>query len=73
MPSQRHESLLLLFRNRSTLAVESLHEKPRIKVPEYTQARIDSAELTDIQPAEYRADLVVTLIGADGAPAMRSS
>ena len=70
MLSQRHESLLLLFRNRSTLAAESLHEAPRIKVPEYEQARIDSADLTDVQPAEYRADLVVTLVGADAAPAM---
>ena len=33
-------------------------------LPAYSAVRIDSAELTDIQPAEYRADLVVTLIDA---------
>jgi hypothetical protein len=32
-----------------------------IKVPPYTSTRVDSADLTDIQPAEYRADLVVRL------------
>jgi hypothetical protein len=30
--------------------------------------RIDSADLTEIQPAEYRADLVVAL--TDGAPVL---
>ena len=30
-------------------------------VPEYTEARIDSADLTEIQPTEYRADLVIQL------------
>ena len=28
-------------------------------LPAYSEARIDSADLTDVQPAEYRADLVV--------------
>lgn len=34
----------------------------RIKLPPHSDARIDSAELTDLQPAEYRADLVVLLV-----------
>ena len=62
MPSHLHEALLLLFRNRPTLAPELLREALRVELPAYTDARIDSADLTDVQPAEYRADLVVLLL-----------
>lgn len=62
MPSQLHEALLLLFRNRPTLAPELLRDALHVELPEYTEARIDSADLTDIQPTEYRADLVVLLL-----------
>lgn len=60
MPSQLHEALLLLFRNRPTLALELLRDALHADwLPPYTDARIDSADLGDVQPAEYRADLVV--------------
>ena len=62
MPSHLHEALLLLFRNRPTLAPELLREALNLQLPDYTDVRIDSADLTDIQPAEYRADLVVLLV-----------
>lgn len=62
MPSHLHEALLLLFRNRPALAPELLREALRLQLPDYTDVRIDSADLTDIQPAEYRADLVVLLL-----------
>lgn len=61
MPSQLHEALLLLFRNRPDLAPELLRNALHVDLPAYTEARIESAELTDVQPAEYRADLVVLL------------
>jgi hypothetical protein len=61
MPSQKHESLLSLFRNRPDLAPELLREALHVELPPYTEARIESAELTEIQPAEYRADMVVLL------------
>lgn len=61
MPSQLHEALLLLFRNRPRLAPELLHDALHVELPAYSEVRIESAELTDIQPAEYRADLVVLL------------
>lgn len=32
-----------------------------MELPTYTEARIEAADLTDVQPAEYRADLVVLL------------
>ena len=61
MPSHQHEALLQLFRNRPALAPELLREALHMELPEYSDIRIDSADLTDIQPAEYRADLVVLL------------
>ena len=61
MPSHFHEALIMLFRNRPELAPVLLRDTLRVSLPEYTEVRIESAELTDIQPAEYRADLVVLL------------
>jgi len=61
MPSFQHEALLQLFRNRPLLAPELLRDVLHQRLPEFTEARVESAELTDLQPAEYRADLVVLL------------
>jgi hypothetical protein len=66
MPSQLHEVLLQLFRNRPELAPELLRDALHQELPRYTEARIDSADLSEVQPAEYRADLVVLLL--DGVP-----
>jgi len=68
MPSHLHEALLLLFRNRPSLAPELLRDALHVELPPYTDVRIDSADLTDIQPAEYRVDLVVLLL--DGVPVL---
>lgn len=62
MPSRLHEALLLLFRNRPRLAARMVRDTLRTSLPKHTDARLDAAELTDIQPAEYRADLVVLLL-----------
>jgi len=65
MPSMAHEVLLDLFKNRPTLAAEILDEVLGISLPAYTDARLASIDLTEIQPAEYRADLVVVLLEDD--------
>jgi hypothetical protein len=57
-----HEILVDLFKNRPSLAAEILVEVLGISLPAYTEARIASADLTEIQPAEYRADAVVLLL-----------
>jgi hypothetical protein len=54
MPSQLHEALLVLFRNRPELAPELLRDALHVQLPAYTEARVKSAELNDVQPAEYR-------------------
>ena len=65
MPSMAHEILVDLFKNRPSLAAEILVEVLGLSLPAYTEARIASADLTEIQPAEYRADMVVILLDGD--------
>jgi hypothetical protein len=62
MPSQLHELHLLLFRNRPALAAQLIRDVLAVELPSFGEARIDSADLTDVQPAEYRADLVIQLV-----------
>ena len=65
MPSRLHESQLVLFRNQSTLAAGLMRDALGVSLPSFQEARIDSADLTDVQPAEYRADLVIRLVSDD--------
>ncbi len=62
MVSMRHECLVDLFRNRPSLAAEMLVEVLRVALPSYSEARVVSIDLTETQPAEYRADMVVLLL-----------
>lgn len=66
MPSLSHEALLLLFKNRPELAPELLRDVLRLPLPAYAEVVLDSAELTEVVPAPYHADLVVLLV--DGKP-----
>jgi hypothetical protein len=59
MPSRLHESHLLLFRNHPALAAELIRAVRQVSLPQYTEARVLSADFTDIQPAEYRADMAI--------------
>ncbi|MEP7244125.1 MAG: DUF4351 domain-containing protein [Gammaproteobacteria bacterium] len=61
MPSQLHESHLLLFRNQPTLAAELIGGALGVQLPAFREACVVSADLTDLQPAEYRADMVIQL------------
>jgi hypothetical protein len=61
MPSYLHELLLLLFRNRAGSAADLLRELD-VQLPEYDEIRADSSDLSDLRPAEYRADLVLFLM-----------
>jgi len=62
MVSMAHEILVDLFKNRPSLAAELLAEVLGVPLPSYTEARLASIDLTQIQPAEYRADVVVLLL-----------
>ena len=67
MPSMAHEVLVDLLKNRPSLGPELLTEALGVALPSYTEARLVSIDLTQIRPAEYRADVVVLLLDA-GAP-----
>ena len=60
MSSYLHELLILLFRNRSGSAPELLRAID-VQLPEYDDVRVESADLTDLRPADYLADLVLFL------------
>jgi hypothetical protein len=67
MPSQLHESHLFLFRNQPSLAAELIRSALGGELPSYGEARVVSADLTEVQPPEYRADMVIELWD-DAAP-----
>lgn len=68
MPSTTHEALVQLFRDRPELAPELLRDALGVALPPYTDVRTESAELTEVAPTEYRADLVVLLV--EGKPVL---
>ena len=59
-----HEVLVDLFKNRPELGPELLTEALGVPLPSYSEARLASIDLTQIRPAEYRADVVVVLLHA---------
>ena len=61
MPSYLHELILLLFRNRLDSAAQLLRELD-VELPEHDEVRAESSDLSDLRPAEYRADLVLFLL-----------
>ena len=61
MPSLKHESLVMLFRKRPSLAANLLRRVLGVQTPRYSRARVASAKLTAVTPTEYDTDLVVLL------------
>ena len=61
MPSLEHDAAVDLFRRRPRLALELLRERLGVPVPAVRADGIAAAEsdLTQLTPAEYRADLVL--------------
>lgn len=58
MPSFSHEALVELFRNAPDLAAQLLRAALHLELPEYTEARLASSDLTELVPTEFRADAV---------------
>ena len=61
MPSLLHEGIVRLFQDCPQLAVTLLRDVVGVPLPAYTELRIESADLGDIEPAARHADLVVLL------------
>ncbi|HEY2410552.1 MAG TPA: hypothetical protein VGI10_31330 [Polyangiaceae bacterium] len=59
MPSLDHDALILLFHNQPALAAQLLRDSLHVALPEYTEIRLASSDLTEVVPAEFRADAVI--------------
>lgn len=68
MPSLDHEVLLDLFRSRPQLAPSLMPDECCAALARHADVRVESADLSEIQPTEYRADLVLSI--SNGAPAL---
>jgi hypothetical protein len=65
-----HEALLELFRQCPEMVARLLAEPFGVRVPEYRRVETASAELTEVAPTEYRADVVVVFADAAGKPVL---
>ncbi|MEM9492781.1 MAG: hypothetical protein AAGC55_26775, partial [Myxococcota bacterium] len=59
-----HEGLVTIFRERPELATHLLREA--LDLPERATPRVAAAALSELEPAEYRADVVVTFADDSG-------
>ncbi len=59
MPSLLHEGLLQLVRDKPELVARLLNDLHGVRVPPFTQARLDEGALPELVPVEYFADVVV--------------
>jgi hypothetical protein len=64
MPSITHDGMLQPFEHRPELAAELLAGAPTVALPAWRHARLGSGDLTELVPAEFRADRVVVLSNA---------
>ena len=69
MVSAMHEVLADLFRSQPSLAVELLSGPFRLEVPAHEVVELSAGELTEVVPAEFRADAVV-LLRSGGEPVL---
>ena len=68
MPSGIHEALVLLFRDSPRLGVTLARRLFDLEIPEQVSVQAVAAEFAELQPAEYRADVVLQVNDAEGAP-----
>ncbi|MCC5580233.1 hypothetical protein IMZ11_31865 [Microtetraspora sp. AC03309] len=61
MPTIQHEAIVRLFYERPQLAAELLAESLHVRLPDYDHAAVESGDLTEVTPAELRADSVIVL------------
>jgi hypothetical protein len=65
MPSQLHEALVELFRERPMLAPELLHSVFGVDLPSDERVEIVAASFAEVRPPEYSADLVLSVGSGD--------
>lgn len=65
MPSTTHELLIDMVRQRPMVVADILTGALGMNLPDHLSARVESGDLTDLAPTEYRADTVVVLTATD--------
>jgi hypothetical protein len=65
MASWDHEGIVELFRSDPRLAAELLQGPLGLDLPPFAEARVETGALTQLNPAELRADLVVSLTNGE--------
>ena len=70
MPTLEHNGLVDLFRDNPALASHLVEILFGLAVPATPPARIADSALDQLIPIEFRADLVLELLGPDGAPVL---
>src|SRR4028119_311929 len=66
--SYLHEGLVALFRERPVVLLDLLRSAHGIELAPASLVQLDTADLTDLDPAERRADLVLLCLGEGGRP-----
>jgi len=66
MPSVEHDGVVELFRDNPRLAPRVLEEFCGTHVPPYADVRVADAQMTELIPVEFRADLVLELVDSTG-------
>lgn len=69
MPTPTHEAWAEMVRADPAVAAKLLGGLLGVAVPTFISARLESADLTHLQPTEFHADAVVALVDDDGEPA----
>ena len=64
--SYTHEGLVALLRSRPEVALALLRDAHGIALPAASLVQLDAADLTDLDPAERRADVVLLFVEASG-------
>jgi hypothetical protein len=65
MPSLSHEELVELFRSDPEIAVELLRRVSKIELPPYQRIDLKPAELVELIPVSYRADVLLLLLDSE--------
>jgi hypothetical protein len=66
MPSLEHDGVVELFRDNPHLGPHVLERFWHASIPHYTEVRVADAQMTELSPVEFRADLVLELVNEAG-------
>lgn len=66
MPTLEHDGVVVLFRDNPSLALRVLEDIFLVAIPAHAAIRVADTSLNQLVPVEFRADLVLEVLDADG-------